>query len=293
MTWLKPMDAGCPYSLALEPQLTASFAPNGAQQNNNGVSMAIELYNRDGHVCLMFAHLSDEGGEAVQANQFLVIDGDQGAIIDPGGNMAYNELLLTIGRYFPPSKLTEILASHADPDIIASLDRWMTSTQATLYISKLWERFAPHFCKPGKTAGRIIGIPDPGMRIKLGRGEIIALPAHFMHAEGNFQFWDPASRILFSGDLGVSIGTSTDASKPITSLAPHLGRMEAFHRRYMVSQKILRLWVNMVRDLPIQMIVPQHGAPLAGEAVKEFIDWIGDLTCGIDNMTQSNYTIPA
>ncbi|MDO8275148.1 MAG: MBL fold metallo-hydrolase, partial [Serpentinimonas sp.] len=153
--------------------------------------MAIELFNHDGHVCLMFAHLSDEGGEAVQANQFLVIDGQQGAVIDPGGNVAYNELLLTISRYFPPNKLTEILASHADPDIIASLDRWMTSTQATLYISRLWERFAPHFCKPGKTVGRIIGIPDPGMRIPLGRGEIVALPAHFMHAEGNFQFWDP------------------------------------------------------------------------------------------------------
>ncbi len=255
--------------------------------------MAIELFNQNGHVCLMFAHLSDEGGEAVQANQFLVIDGDQGAVIDPGGNMAFNELLLTIGRYFPPNKLTEILASHADPDIIASLDRWMTSTQATLYISKLWERFAPHFCKPGKTAGRIVGIPDPGMRIKLGRSEIIALPAHFMHAEGNFQFWDPVSRILFSGDLGVSLGTSKDASAPITSLAPHLARMEAFHRRYMVSQKILRLWANMVRDLPIKMIVPQHGAPLAGDAVKEFIGWIGDLTCGIDNVTQANYTIPA
>ncbi|MCD6664574.1 MAG: MBL fold metallo-hydrolase, partial [Hydrogenophaga sp.] len=75
--------------------------------------MAIELYNKDGHVCLMFTHLGDEDGEAVQANQFLVVDQQQGAIIDPGGNVAYNELLLTIGRYFPPQKLTEILASHA------------------------------------------------------------------------------------------------------------------------------------------------------------------------------------
>lgn len=255
--------------------------------------MAIELYNKNGHVCLMFTHLSDEGGEAVQANQFLVIDGQQGAIIDPGGNVAYNELLLTIGRYFQPNKLTEILASHADPDIIASLDRWMTSTQAKLYISRLWERFAPHFCKPGKTAGRIIGIPDPGMRIPLGRGEIVALPAHFMHSEGNFQFWDPVSRILFSGDLGVSIGTSADASKPITDLKPHLPRMEAFHRRYMVSQKVLRLWANMARTLPIRMIVPQHGAPLVGEAVTEFIDWIGTIECGIDMLTQGNYAVPA
>lgn len=254
--------------------------------------MAIELYNKNGHVCLMFTHLGDEGGEAVQSNQFLVIDGQQGAIIDPGGNVAYNELLLTISRYFPPSKLTEILASHADPDIIASLDRWMTSTQATLYISKLWERFAPHFCKPGKTVGRIVGIPDRGMRIPLGRGEIVALPAHFMHSEGNFQFWDPVSRILFSGDLGVSLGTSADASQSISSLEPHLHRMEAFHRRYMVSQKVLRLWTQMVRNLPIEMIVPQHGSPLVGPAIPEFLGWIGDLSCGVDDLTQDDYAVP-
>ena len=168
----------------------------------------------------------------------------------------------------------------------------MTSTQATLYISRLWERFAPHFCKPGKTAGRIIGIPDQGMRIPLGRSEIVALPAHFMHAEGNFQFWDPVSRILFSGDLGVSLGTSAEASQPITSLAPNIPRMEAFHRRYMVSQKVLRLWAHMVRKLPIHMIVPQHGAPLAGPAVQEFIDWIETLSCGVDHLTQADYAIP-
>lgn len=256
--------------------------------------MAIELFNKNGHVCLMFTHLSDEGGgEAVQANQFLVIHDGHGCIIDPGGNVAYNELLLTIGRFFSPQKLDKILASHADPDIIASLDRWMTSTQATLYISRLWERFAPHFCKPGKTVGRITGIPDPGMRIPLGTTELVALPAHFMHSEGNFQFWDPVSRILFSGDLGVSMMRSADAGVPISSLAEHIPRMEGFHRRYMVSQKVLRLWANMARELPIDMIVPQHGAPLVGAAVWEFIDWIQNLSCGIDHLTQANYTVPS
>ena len=255
--------------------------------------MAIELFNQKGHVCLMFSHLSDEGGEAVQANQFLIVHNDHGCVIDPGGNMAFNELLLTIGRYFPPQKLDKILASHADPDIIASLDRWMTSTQAQLYISKLWERFAPHFCKPGKTQGRIVGIPDAGMRIPVGATELVALPAHFMHSEGNFQFWDPVSRILFTGDLGVSLMTSADAGKRITSLAAHIPRMEGFHRRYMVSGKVLKLWANMVRDLPIDMIVPQHGAPLAGAAVWEFIEWVQPLSCGIDHLGQGHYVVPA
>ena len=255
--------------------------------------MAIELFNQNGHICLMFTHLADEGGEAVQANQFLVIHGDNGAIIDPGGNVAYNELLLTIGRYIPPQRLSMILASHADPDIIASLDRWMTSTQATLYISRLWERFAPHFCKPGKTQNRITGIPDPGMRIPLGNSEIVALPAHFMHSEGNFQFWDPVSRILFSGDLGVSLGTSAQAAQAVDSLDGHIARMEAFHRRYMVSSKVLRLWAHMARTLPIRMIVPQHGSPMVGAAVPAFIDWVEGLSCGVDHLTQAHYAVPA
>jgi len=252
--------------------------------------MPIELYNQNGHRCLMFCDLSGEDG-AVQANQFLIVDGDTGAILDPGGNLAYNDLYVGMTRQFAPHKLSAIIASHADPDIIASLDRWMTATSAPVYISAIWERFIPHFCKPGKTTGRVIGIADAGCRIPVGASELVALPAHFMHSEGNFQFWDPASGILFSGDLGVSVGV--DPRKTITSLAPHVARMEAFHRRYMVSAKILRLWAAMVRPLPIRMIVPQHGAPLAGAAVREFIDWADGFSCGIDLLSQSDYAVPA
>jgi flavorubredoxin len=256
--------------------------------------MPIELFNRDGHQCLMFTDLCEEGGEAVQSNQFLIVDDGTGAIIDPGGNLAYSELYLAMTRHFAPQQLSAILASHADPDIIASLDRWMTATSAArLYISCIWERFVPHFCKAGKTAGRVVGIPDQGMRIPLGRGELVALPAHFLHSEGNFQFYDPASRILFSGDLGASMGTGRQAQEFVTSLATHVPRMEAFHRRYMVSNKILRHWARMVRTVPIEMIVPQHGAPMKGPAVQQFIAWAETLACGIDVMTDRNYAVPA
>lgn len=256
--------------------------------------MPIELYNQKGHQCLMFTDLCEEGGEVVQSNQFLIVHGDTGAIIDPGGNLAYGELYLSMTRFFPPQQLSAILASHADPDIIASLDRWMTTTSsAKVYISRIWERFVPHFCKPGKTTGRIVGIPDPGGRIPIGRSELIALPAHFMHSEGNFQFYDPISRILFSGDLGASIIGGEAAKTWVTTLAGHVPRMEAFHRRYMVSNKVLRLWAQMVRKLPIDMIVPQHGAPMRGAAVQEFIAWIEALPCGVDLLSERDYAVPA
>ena len=253
----------------------------------------VELYRDKRHICLMFADLIEEDGAAVQANQFLIVDGDTGAIIDPGGNLAFNELFMGMTKYFPPNRLSYLIASHADPDIIASLDRWMTSTKAQLVISRIWERFAPHFTKVGKTENRVIGVPDQGAHLPLGQTELVLLPAHFMHAEGNFHFYDPISKILFSGDLGVSMTSGAEARKPITDLAAHLPRMEGFHRRYMVSNKILRLWTRMARQLDVDMIVPQHGSPIMGKkAIQDFYNWLDGLNCGIDLFDDRNYQFP-
>lgn len=255
--------------------------------------MPLELYRDDHHACYMFSDLIHEDEEAVQANQFLIIDHDRGAIIDPGGNIAFNELFLGMTRHFSPQRLSYIIASHADPDIIASLDRWLTSTSAQLVISRVWERFVPHFAKSGKTADRVIAVADAGGRLPLGQSELWVLPAHFLHAEGNFHFYDPISRILFTGDLGVSMTTGTLASEPVRELKPHLPLMEGFHRRYMVSNKILRLWAKMARRLKISMLVPQHGAPIEGaQAISDFFDWVESLECGIDLFDQSHYQIP-
>ena len=225
--------------------------------------MAIELFRNEHHACLMFTDLVEEDGQAVQANQFLIVDHGTGAIIDPGGNLAFNELFLTMSRHFTPQKLSYLIASHADPDIIAALDRWLTSTSAKLVISRIWERFAPHFTKAGKTEGRVIGVADAGAILPLGQSELWLVPAHFMHSEGNFHFYDPISKILFTGDLGVSLVSGKEAGVAVTDLGPHIAKMEGFHRRYMVSNKILRLWARMARQLDISMLVPREAIDAA------------------------------
>ncbi len=254
--------------------------------------MPIELYRDSQHACLMFTDLVEQDQQAVQSNQFLIVDNGTGAIIDPGGNLAFNELFLGMSRYFSPQKLSYIIASHADPDIIAALDRWLTSTPAQLVISRVWERFVPHFTKMGKTENRLIGVADSGGRLSLGKSELWLLPAHFLHSEGNFHFYDPISRILFTGDLGVSMMWGLKAQLPVTDLLPHLPLMEGFHRCYMVSNKVMRLWVRMARQLDIAMLVPQHGAPLTGPAIAQFFEWAESLSCGIDLFDDRNYQIP-
>jgi len=256
--------------------------------------MAIELFNNGKHLCLMFDDLVDDSmGAAVQANQFLIVDNGHGALLDPGGNMTYNGLLMEMHNYFSPKKLDYILASHADPDIIASVNKWMIHTDCKVLISKLWTRFVPHFCSVGNAEGRVDGIPDEGMNIPLGETIIQAIPAHFMHSEGNFQFYDPVSKILFSGDLGASIVKHDEADVPVEDFKAHIPLMEGFHKRYMISNKILRFWVHMVRQMDVESIVPQHGRAMRGKkVVNEFLNWLENLPCGVDLMSQDNYRVP-
>ena len=150
----------------------------------------------------------------------------------------------------------------------------------------------PHFTKVGKTEHWLIGVADAGGELPLGRSELWLLPAHFLHSEGNFHFYDPISRILFTGDLGVSMMSGEQAQTPVTDLRNHIALMEGFHKRYMVSSKVLRLWTHMARQLDISMLGPQHGAPLTGPALGQFFDSAESLQCGIDMFVERNYQLP-
>lgn len=257
--------------------------------------MAVELYNDGSHIVHAFYDLVDDSsGPVVQSNQFLVVDNGHGALIDPGGNMTYTGLLMDMQKYFSSKDLDFIFASHPDPDIIASVNKWFIASQCKVMISSLWTRFVPHFTTGRDVSDRIIGIPDEGMLIPFGQCKMMAIPAHFLHAEGNFQFYDPIAKILFSGDLGASIVSPQQAAEPVKDFAAHVRYMEGFHRRYIVAGKICRYWAAMVRQLDIEQIVPQHGCRFVGkENVKKFIDWIEALECGVDLFTQNNYRLPA
>lgn len=252
--------------------------------------MAVELYNDGNHKCIAFYDLVS--GEGVQANQFLVVNGEHSALLDPGGDLIYNDLFMQSYKYLFTKNLEFVIGSHQDPDIISSLNKWLVGSDCKVIVPGIWSRFIPHFAPPGKSRERLIGIPDCGMDIRLGNAVLKAIPAHFLHSEGNFQFYDPISKILFSGDLGASI-LDKNESMPVTNFAAHVPFMEGFHRRYMSSNKVCRFWVKMARQLELEWIVPQHGRPFRGtEMINNLLNWIEELECGVDLMTQGHYQLP-
>ena len=254
------------------------------------------LYDDGTHKCISFTSLVK--GEGVQANQFLIIDHERAAVLDPGGDLTYVPLTMELNKYTRLTNLDFVMASHQDPDIITSMPRWLVYTEAKVVASKLWARFLPHLNSAfmsermkGNWLDRLVELPDHGQVITLGQSSIIAVPAHFLHSVGNFQFYDPISKILFSGDMGASL--LGDADVRVEDFDAHIPTMRGFHQRYMVSNKVTRFWADAVRQLDVEMIVPQHGTAFVGkEMINQFLDWIEGLECGVDLMNEYVFSCP-
>jgi len=253
--------------------------------------MSIVLYEDAAHRCIKFADLSP-GGE-VQSNQFLVVHNKRGMLIDCGGYQIYKPLLAAIARYLPAGALDYIFLSHQDPDIGSGINLWLPISPAKIVVSRLWTRFISAFCVRGLSDDRLEVIPDGGRVLTLNSCFLVAVPAHFLHSPGNFHLYDPTARILFSGDLGASLGTKTENITTEAEFAQHIQFMSGFHNRYMPSRKACAKWVAMARQLNIEMIVPQHGARFTGkEVVERFFSWVESEPTAIDDNLDELYQLP-
>lgn len=252
------------------------------------------LYDDGHHKCVAFSLKKNE--DSAPANHFLIIDGNEAAVIDPGGDLTFSALTIGILKHINMANVRYVIGSHQDPDVLASMPRWLIMVEhAKVIIPELWTGALTHYnsaftkerLKQSLTE-RLLPIPDTGGYYELGQSGILAIPGHFLHSVGNFQFYDPISKILFSGDMGASI--VGDASHSVDDFAAHIENMKDFHQRRMNSQKVTRLWADAVRDLDVSMMVPQHGHRIEGTAMfHEFLDWVSNLPCGVDLMEPQHY----
>lgn len=248
------------------------------------------LFASADHKNVLLEDFGSSSSFAVQANQHVIVHGGEGMILDPGGHKIYNKVLSETTSLLAGAKLRYLFLSHQDPDIVAAVNGWLMTTDADAYVSALWTRFVPHFGLDHLVADRLHPIADEGTHLQLGGVDMLVLPAHFLHACGNFHLYDPVSKILYSGDLGASIGQDYIF---VPDWDTHLKYIEGFHKRYMATSAALRPWVKMVRQLDIEIIAPQHGAQYKGkELCGRLLDWLEELTCGVDLLGDA-YRLPS
>ena len=158
----------------------------------------------------------ETGTLAVQANQHLIVHGSAGMLLDPGGHKVYAKVLSETFALLGRSTLTTILLSHQDPDIVAAINGWLTTTDAVAYTSVLWARFIPHFGLDQLLGTRLLPVPDEGMWIDLGGSPIALLPAHFLHSCGNLTSTTRPRRSSTRAISGRRSGSPTARSRTST-----------------------------------------------------------------------------
>jgi len=234
------------------------------------------LFQSD-HKWIVYGRDPDKPDKIIDTNQYMVVCDNQAILLDPGGIELFAPMLSSIVKDVALEQITHLFASHQDPDIISSLGLWdQVLPQARLHSPWLWEGFIRHF---GMNNIHYEPIPDEGRTIELGGLGLQLIPAHYLHSSGNFNVYDPVAKILFSGDIGAAL-ESPDAPLLVDDFDAHIPKMKLFHQRWMPSNRAKLDWVKRVRQLDIDMMLPQHGRIFEGQNVARFLDWFEQLPVG-------------
>jgi len=238
---------------------------------------ATPLYE-EGHQWVVFARDPQKVDKIIDTNQYMVISNGQAILLDPGGIELFSPMLTAILNYIPLEGVTDIFASHQDPDIISSLGLWDNALpHARLHLPWIWEGFVRHF---GSSHVTYCPIADDGGSIHIGGKELQFIPAHYVHASGNFHVYDPEAKILMSGDVGAALEPE-GAPMFVEDFNEQIPKMKMFHQRWMPSNRAKNAWINRVRQLDIDIMAPQHGRIYRGDDVQRFLDWFEALDVGI------------
>ena len=237
---------------------------------------ATNIYDQR-HQWIVFGRDPEKPDSIIDTNQYLVRNDGRALLLDPGGIEIFSSMLSAVLHHVPVEQITDLFASHQDPDIISSLGLWdQALPKGRLHAPWIWEGFIRHF---GLNNIKYEAIADEGGEIQLGSIKLMMIPAHYVHSSGNFHIYDPVAKILMSGDVGAAL-EAPGADMFVDDFDEHVTKMKMFHQRWMPSNRAKNDWIRRVRELDVEMLAPQHGRIFKGENVGRFLDWFEALEVG-------------
>lgn len=233
------------------------------------------LYEKDGHAVYW---LGIDEPSAFRTNTYLIRDGNQALIVDPGNRAFFPQVRDRVARIIKPEEVSGLIVCHQDPDVAASMNDWLdVNPDARVYTTPRTQVLLPHY---GRSDYRYVDVEE-ACELVLPSGAVLRfIAAPFLHFPGAFTTLDTSAGFLFSGDVFASLGSGERlVAENFEELA---GYMEFFHVEYMASNIAARGFVNSLNGLAIRAILPQHGQIISEGFVADALQWLADLRCGTD-----------
>ena len=233
------------------------------------------LYSSGGHEVYWLGITNET---VFRCNVYLIRDGDEALLLDPGGRSFFPQVRERVAQIMPPEQVCGLIVHHQDPDVAASMPDWLAINPAmTVFTTPRTQVLLPHY---GATDYRYCDITSHPVYGLPSGGSLRFIESPFLHFPGAFVTYDTVSRYLFSSDIWAAL--DRDWSLTVDSFEDHVPKMDLFHMDYMASNIAARGFVRRIESLEIDAILPQHGSILGKRDVPAALDYLRDLRCGTD-----------
>ncbi len=219
--------------------------------------------------------------KALRSNIYLIIDSEEGIIIDCGARVEFKETVNRIKQVLPPSKVTKIFANHQDPDVTSAMTDWLElNPQITIITSPVINVLINHYVGNNKKYNFHNTEIEPKLTLKSG-AVLEFIPSPFMHSPGAVTIYNHKTKTLFSGDIWSAISLEWKLILDY-DFQEHIENMDMFHQGYISSNRACRYFLYNLKDKDITNIMPQHGSIITQNNLNSAFRYIRDLKCGID-----------
>lgn len=219
-------------------------------------------------------HVGDSRSQdGLDCHPYLLIDGDEAVLFDPGSMLDIDIVLEKLYSLVPLSQIKYVVLHHQDPDFCTALPyleekglnaqfvtSWRTMTLLQYYNVK-----SPYYLLEEHHDELILA---SGRKL-----EFIMTP--YLHFAGSFMTYDSKTRTLFSSDLFGAFSFN----KTFYADETYVEKMKTFHEHYMPCNAILRPVMETLLTYEIDRILPQHGS-LIVENIPHYIHILRSLQCG-------------
>jgi diguanylate cyclase (GGDEF)-like protein len=215
--------------------------------------------------------LSKKEVGSLPCNAYLIVDGEQGILIEPGNLLDYNSIQNDILEIINPAKIKHIIITHPDPDLTSSLPLFERDYGPFTIITE-WRT---------KEILKYYGLKSDYYLIKENNNtfmlsqnrKLYFIPAPFLHFAGSFAIYDSQSKFLFTSDMfsGYSIDRNLYADES------YFESMAMYHENYMPSSEFIRSFIKKIKNLDIEMILPQHGSIINKPYVEKCMDYLYEM----------------
>lgn len=219
-------------------------------------------------------HIGDNiTNEGLNCHPYLLIDGDEAVLFDPGSFKDIDIVLTKLEALIPLSQVKYVVLHHEDPDFCSAvpmlekkgLQAQIVTTWRTMSLVQYYGITSPYYLLEEHNNELLL---QSGRRL-----EFLLTP--YLHFAGAFMTYDIQTKTLFSSDLFGAFSFN----RTFYADDSYMEKMKTFHEHYMPCNAILRPVMENLLRYEIDRILPQHGSLIVSD-ISVYIHALRNLECG-------------